>query len=107
MMWDSGSMHKKASKEMDRAEVLRRLEGSGQSMAQFCREQGLAYWTVAEWRRKARRQRPVEWVEVEPVGGELARLGPQAAVGNGALAAELALPGGAVLRIYREARESC
>jgi hypothetical protein len=76
-------------------------------MAQFCREQGLAYWTVAEWRRKARRQRTVEWVEVEPVVGELSRLKAKPAVVNGALAAELALPGGAVLRIYREGRESC
>ena len=77
-----------------RAAVLRALEQSGLSMAEFCRRRGLAYGTVALWRAKAR-QAAGRFIEVETRAG----IGP---VGEGAamLCAELALPGGAVLRVY-------
>ena len=99
-------MDKRSAKAKDRAAVLRQLEASGQSLAEFCRDQGLAYGTVAAWRARAQRQRTVEWVEVEAVEGEMSGLPPTPAVGQSALAAELLLPGGAVLRIYR-GTESC
>lgn len=76
-----------------RASVLRALEQSGLSMAEFCRRRGLAYGTVALWRSQARRAAG-GFIEVEPVNAMPA--GESAAV----LCAELALPGGAVLRVY-------
>lgn len=81
-----------------RAAVLRALEQSGLSMAEFCRRRGLAYGTVALWRSKARRAAG-RFVEIEPVDARPAR--ESAAV----LCAELALPGGAVLRVYHRGGE--
>jgi transposase-like protein len=81
-----------------RAAVLRALDQSGLSMAEFCRLRGLAYTTVASWRSQARRVGG-RFVEVEkevaPVSAS-----PEAMAG-GALCAELVLPGGAVLRVYQ------
>jgi transposase-like protein len=82
-----------------RAAVLRDLERSGLSMAEFCRRHGLAYSTVAAW-RGARQRLAGRFVEVEmdeesvagPAGPEP---DPQAM-----LCAELMLPGGAVLRVF-------
>jgi hypothetical protein len=75
-----------------RAAVLRELEQSGLSMAEFCRRRDLPYATVAAWRSAARRE-PVRFVEVEAAESR--------AGGTGALCAELLLPGGAVLRVYQ------
>jgi transposase-like protein len=85
-----------------RAAVLRALEESGLSMAEFCRRRGLAYATVAAWRSMARR-RAGGFVEVEAQGssGPLRERSTDAA----ALCVELALPGGAVLRVYQRAGE--
>jgi transposase-like protein len=88
----------------ERASVLRRLDASGQSMAEFCREHGLAYGTVATWRAAARRQPAVDWLEVETVKEEAPRMVRGTVVEVGELSAELSLPGGVVLRIYREER---
>lgn len=96
-------MSENQAKAKERAAVLRRLETSGQSMAEFCREQGLSYGTVATWRGLASRQRPVDWVEVQAVGGESLPAVADPVVEAGDIAAELSLPGGVVLRIYREA----
>ena len=76
--------------------VLRALEQSGLSMAEFCRRRDLPYATVASWRSSARRE-PVRFVEVEAAEGTSA-LRHQAA---SSLCAELLLPGGAVLRVYQ------
>lgn len=53
----------------DRAAVLRLLEGSGQNVAEFCREQGLSYGVVSRWRREARAAggSGVRWVEMKPL----------------------------------------
>jgi len=81
-----------------RAGVLRALERSGLSMAEFCRRRGLAYATVASWRSMARRA-AADFVEVET---ELAAPSESdAGVAGGGLCAELVLPGGAVLRVYQ------
>jgi len=77
-----------------RAAVLRALEQSGLSMAEFCRRRGLAYGTVALWRSQARRSAG-RFVEVETAAGVAPACGVRAM-----LCAELALPGGAVLRVY-------
>lgn len=77
-----------------RAAVLRALEQSGLSMAEFCRRRGLAYGTVALWRSQARRTAG-RFIEVEtPDAAAPAREACDV------LCAELALPGGAVLRVY-------
>jgi hypothetical protein len=79
-----------------RAAVLRELDQSGLSMAEYCRQRGLVYGTVAAWRSVARRNRPA-FVEVEAHGDELSAVASQSAA---KLWAELLLPGGAVLRVF-------
>ena len=79
-----------------RVALLREFEGSGLSMAEFCRRREVGYSTMAAWRRACRRQSPA-FVEVEPVdSGELLTGGS-----GGSLCAELVLPGGTVLRVYQ------
>jgi transposase-like protein len=80
-----------------RAAVLRALEQSGLSMAEFCRRRGLAYGTVALWRSQARRSEG-RFVEVETAAAESREV-------RSVLCAELALPGGAVLRVYHRGGE--
>jgi transposase-like protein len=82
-----------------RAAVLRALEHSGLSMAEFCRRRGLPYGTVAVWRSKARRAAG-RFIEVETPHAA----GPQREA-HAMLCAELALPGGAVLRVYHRGGE--
>jgi transposase-like protein len=105
-----------------RAALLREFEQSGLSMAAFCRQWGLGYSTLGAWRRAARvgrlgstgHESAPRFVEIEAVmpeaggwrqpdcGEEL----PKAQPAPGALVAELALPGGAVLRIFQEAAQT-
>ena len=80
-----------------RAAVLRALEESGLSMAEFCRRRGLAYGTVALWRSKARRPAG-RFVEVETPDA----VSPVREI-RAVLCAEVLLPGGAVLRVYQSA----
>ena len=81
-----------------RAAVLRALEQSGLSMAEFCRRRGLSYGTVAVWRSQARKGAG-RFIEVEtPDAGPVRE-------GRAMLCAELALPGGAVLRVYHRGAE--
>lgn len=82
-----------------RAAVLRALEHSGLSMAEFCRRRGLCYGTVALWRAKARRAGG-RFIEVETPEAA----GPEREART-MLCAELALPGGAVLRVYHRGGE--
>jgi transposase-like protein len=60
-------MREKNQVAKDRAAVRRLLERSGQSVAKFCREQGLPHGVVSRWRREARNGpgMAVEWVELE------------------------------------------
>ena len=83
-----------------RAAVLRALEQSGLSMAEVCRRRGLAYATVAAWRSAARRGART-FVEVEAQGSATMRQQTT----DAALCVELALPGGAVLRVYQRGTE--
>ena len=90
--------------------MLRLLEHSGQSVAAFCREQGLPYGLVSRWRRESRAEAgaAVRWVEVEadtegsapvPVrDGEPAR---------GQVVAEVSLGGGVMIRVYRQEGGTC
>jgi len=81
-----------------RAAVLRDLERSGLSMAEYCRQRGLAYSTVAAW-RGARRRVAGRFVEVEmDEAPTAAPRGPELM-----LCAELTLPGGAMLRVFSHA----
>ena len=100
-----------------RAALLREFEESGLSMAAFCRQWGLGYSTLVAWRRAARvdcSESPLHasaprFVEIEAVmpeaGGWRQPDGgdglPKAHPAAGALVAELALPGGAVLKIFQ------
>jgi transposase-like protein len=82
-----------------RAAVLRALEQSGLSMAEFCRRQGLSYGTVALWRSQARKAGG-RFIEVETSDTPA----PERAT-HATLCAELTLPGGAVLRVYHRGAE--
>jgi hypothetical protein len=84
-------------------------------MAAFCRRRELGYSTMISWRRAARIDREQDtaprFVEIEGArpeekdrwqpfpGGGIQEAHPMA----GVLLAELALPGGAVLRIFQSA----
>jgi hypothetical protein len=82
--------------------VLRELERSGLSMAEFCRRRGLAYGTVAGWRGAARRETP-RFVEVEMDVERPSESGapPPVMESNSLPSMELRLPGGTVLLIYQ------
>ena len=89
------------TKENDRrAAVLRELERSGLSMAEFCRRRDLCYGTVALWRAQARRAAG-RFVEVETSDAASG----SAREPGGVLCAELVLPGGAMLRVYHSSAE--
>ena len=91
-----------------RAGILRRLEDSGLSVAEYCRRHGLCYSTVMRWRREAHVlpdhcEAMPSFVEVEVCPGDEGRTAVQSESlerSEPALCAELALPGGALLRIY-------
>lgn len=93
------------SAEHRHAALLREFEGSGLSMAEFCRRRGIGYSTMAAWRRAWRSRPAAMFVEVEPLPADCSYHGsPAAAAGappSGSLCAELMLPGGAVLRVYQ------
>jgi hypothetical protein len=80
-----------------RAAVLRELDESGLSMAEFCRQRRLVYGTVAAWRSELRRQR-AGFVEVEIADSDGSS--PVTNARHGTLCAELLLPGGMVLRVF-------
>ena len=107
----------------ERERVLRELDRSGVSVAEFCRRRGLAYSTVMAWRRRrrqavrfveivpevAREGVPVEAVEaveaVAPVSdgrGSAGRPrdGSRAGSAQAALCVEVCLPGGVSLRVF-------
>ena len=81
-----------------RVALLREFEGSGLSMAEFCRRREVAYSTMMAWRRACRPcPQPGAFVEVEAVeSGETLTDRSQ-----GDLCAELVLAGGTVLRVYQ------
>jgi hypothetical protein len=90
-----------------RAAVLRELDASGLSMAEFCRQRRLVYGTVAAWRCEQRRQR-AGFVEVEIAEGDgSSRVTSAANFRDRVLCVELLVPGGMVLRLfgYGEAQE--
>jgi transposase-like protein len=103
-------MREKNQLAKDRAAVLRLLERSGQSVAEFCRDQGLPYGVVSRWRREARNRpgRAVEWVELE---SEAESASPTTKVeggsGAGRVVAEVSLGGGVSIRIYRQEGGGC
>jgi hypothetical protein len=84
--------------------LLRELDESGLSMAEFCRRRGLVYGSVAAW-RSASRRKPRAFVEVDSSDAnpdpEVPAEPPCAKVDAiRRLAVELLLPGGIVLRIF-------
>lgn len=93
------------TEDNQRAAVLRDLERSGLSMAEYCRRHGLAYSTLASWRSARRREAAVRFVEVEAdvgAGDEQPEAGSREAgpQSESRLCVELTLPGGAVLRVF-------
>jgi hypothetical protein len=103
-------MREKNQLAKDRAAVLRLLERSEQSVAEFCREQGVPYGLVPRWRRQARNRpgRAVEWVELE---SESESASPttkdEGGSGVGRVVAEVSLGGGVSIRIYRQEGGAC
>jgi hypothetical protein len=94
------------TKDSDRrGAVLRDLERSGLSMAEYCRRAGLTYGTVAAW-RCAQRRKTARFIEVEEVESTGSAPAPDPGPGRPEmLCAELLLPGGAVLRVYTRGGE--
>ena len=90
--------------------MLRLLERSGQSVAEFCREQGLPYWLVSRWRREAlkRTREAVRWVELESeVDDAPASAMAEGGSSVGRVVAEVSLGGGVTIRIYRQEGGAC
>lgn len=77
--------------------VLRDWEQSGLSQAKFCRRRGLAAVTFAWWKRRLRQLDESRGASHQAGFVELALPGRQ--MPSGGFAYELALPGGACLRI--------
>jgi hypothetical protein len=103
-------MRQNNQRSNDRAAVLRLLERSGQSVAEFCREQGLPHGVVSRWRRESRSQTrdAVRWVELEAE----AERAPSPATGGGRndggrVVTEVSLGGGVTIRIYRQEGGAC
>lgn len=81
----------------EKARFLRDFEHSGQSAAAFCRQRGISYQTLANWRRAAADLPPPEqapaFLEFE-LGAERHRPAPAGPL------VELELGGGIILRIH-------
>lgn len=91
-----------------RREVLAELEKSGLSAAEFCRREGIAYQALMAWRRRIRELDGID--DPSPASGE--RTGSpfaelvvkeSSAAGGSTPAVEIALPSGAVVRVYKDA----
>lgn len=89
--------------------LLRELEESGLSMAEFCRRRGLVYSSVAAWRSAARRRaKSRQFVELIPtdMAPSLRSATAVTEAQPRRLAAEVMLPGGILLRIYADTHDS-
>ena len=91
------------SAENRRVALLREFDGSGLSMAEFCRRRDVAYSTMAAWRRAWRSRPAATFVEVERLEADCGDSSAAAVTSRsmGHLCAELELAGGAVLRVYQ------
>ena len=89
--------------------LLRELEESGLSMAEFCRRRGLVYSSVAAWRSAARRRAKsrqfVELIPTDTAPSPRSTASVTEALPR-RLAAEMLLPGGIFLRIYADGHDS-
>jgi hypothetical protein len=82
----------------ERRRVVERWEGSGISMAEFCRREGIGYLAFASWRKRF----------AAPAAGDdgfaelVVERGTSRQAPDPAAAAlvEIALPGGAVVRVF-------
>lgn len=103
-------MNQNNQRSKDRAAVLRLLERSGQSVAEFCREQRLPYGVVSRWRQESRSvaRDVVRWVELE---AEVESAPPSAPggdrSGSSRMVAEVSLGGGVMIGIYRQEGVAC
>lgn len=96
----------------ERREVVARFEGSGLSLAEFCRREDLAYWKLIAWRKRLAEESAPDDSGVDqdkesspPAFAELvvAKGAVEAGLpmdGRPPLLVEVALPGGAVIRVY-------
>jgi len=87
----------------ERREVLRRVDESGMSAAEFCRREGIPYWKLMQWRRRIREfdaEESGDETEVPAFAELVVRDGPENTEDERAAPVEIALPGGAVVRVY-------
>ena len=101
----------------ERREIVARFEESGLSLAEFARREDLAYWKLLSWRRRfAEESSPgesgadpveefptpafAEFVVAKPPFDAVAMRSEEALCGRPPLLVEVALPGGAVVRVY-------
>jgi hypothetical protein len=87
---------------MERRGLVSRWEQSGESMAAFCRREGIAYWKLLSWRKRLEELDASEGGFAElVVGGEqcASEDGKLTQAVHGALL-EIALPGGACVRVF-------
>ena len=96
-----------------REQVLHRLKGSGLSAAEYCRRRGLCYGTVMRWQREARvlddntdSESLPAFVEVELDQSKANQKPEKSPDTSATLCVELALPGGAMLRVYENGRSA-
>jgi transposase-like protein len=82
----------------EKSAILAEFREQSASAAAFCRARGLSYQTFLNWRRAAGSRAPIQavppFVELDLSG--VAPAGP----GRREPLAELAIPGGAVLRVF-------
>ena len=95
----------------ERREVLGRLAESGSSAAEFCRREKIPYWKLMEWRRRIREmdaEPSCSGTVEKPAFAEL--VVQEAKPENGEcdlrVQMEIALPGGAVVRVFSGADAS-
>ena len=93
----------------ERREVLRRCAESGLSAAEFCRREGIAYWTFCSWKNRLARDAEAFSAPpaASPVFAELVvEPESESSVSSPRPLVEIALPGGAVVRVFSGANAS-
>lgn len=87
----------------ERRELVRRCSESGLSAAEFCRREGISYGHLAAWKKRLRgessHERAFAELLVEKSGAEKDKR-------ERAVHVEIALPGGAVVRVFAQADAS-
>lgn len=93
---------------MERRGLVSRWEQSGESMAAFCRREGIAYWKLLSWRKRLAQMDEAGsgFAELVVRSEEFAPEGEQPSRGVQRALVEIALPGGACVRVFEGASDA-